>query len=145
MMACAGYAGLMGRILIQRSRKLDLGHIDLLAIVQRDVVLKRAASTNGGEWAGPCPFCGGRDRFRVWPSPANGNPRAWCRQCGFNGDALAYVMARDNVAFVDACQGLGIALDTYPGRTGRTCIKSPVQRMQDTRTVSAEREWAALA
>ena len=41
--------------------------VDLLALIGRDVQLRRVASTNGGEWAGPCPFCGGHDRFRVWP------------------------------------------------------------------------------
>jgi len=36
------------------------------------------------EWAGPCPFCGGTDRFHVW---SRGN--AWCRpgpgHCGWSG------------------------------------------------------------
>jgi len=40
--------------------------IDLLQLVG-DSGLKRVVATNGGEWAGACPFCGGRDRFRVWP------------------------------------------------------------------------------
>jgi hypothetical protein len=29
--------------------------------------LKKAANTNGGEYSGACPWCGGDDRFRVWP------------------------------------------------------------------------------
>lgn len=60
--------------------------------------LKRVATTNGGEWAGPCPVCGGDDRLRAWPSPREGNPRAWCRQCERSGDALdwaAWVAGRD--------------------------------------------------
>jgi hypothetical protein len=56
--------------------------------------LRRAASTNGGEWAGPCPLCGGRDRLRVWPEPREGFPRAWCRQCKASGDALAWATRR---------------------------------------------------
>ena len=41
--------------------------------------LKRVASTGGGEFAGPCPFCGGHDRFRV--QPAN---NIWlCRYCKY--------------------------------------------------------------
>ena len=39
--------------------------IDLLAIIQQDTQLKKVANTNGSEYAGPCPFCGGQDRFRV--------------------------------------------------------------------------------
>lgn len=50
--------------------------------------LRRVARTNGGEWAGPCPLCGGDDRLRVWPSPKEGSPRAWCRRCDASGDAL---------------------------------------------------------
>lgn len=37
----------------------------------------------GKEWAGPCPKCGGRDRFIV-----RANDRFWCRQCEFKGDNL---------------------------------------------------------
>jgi DNA primase len=83
---------------------MDTGHINLLEIIGRDTKLKKAASTNGGEWAGPCPFCGGRDRFRVWPQPAGGKPRFWCRQCECSGDAIDYVMHRDNVSFHAACE-----------------------------------------
>lgn len=54
------------------------------------VQLRRVGRTNGGEWAGPCPLCGGRDRLRAWPSPSKGHPRAWCRQCKRTGDALAW-------------------------------------------------------
>ena len=50
--------------------------------------LRRVAATNGGEWAGPCPLCGGKDRLRVWPSPPKAHPGAWCRQCETSGDTL---------------------------------------------------------
>jgi hypothetical protein len=34
---------------------------------------KKVASTGGGEFAGPCPFCrDGKDRFRVWPEQGEG-------------------------------------------------------------------------
>jgi len=59
---------------------------DLLALIGRDT-LRHIASTNGGEWAGPCPFCGGTDRCRVWPNQEGG--RFWCRQCEAQGDAIA--------------------------------------------------------
>ena len=41
---------------------------------------KKAATTNGGEYAGPCPNCGGSDRFRVWPVEKGGEGRCWCRR-----------------------------------------------------------------
>lgn len=69
-----------------------LQNTDLLALTGRDTTLKKVSSTNGGEWAGPCPFCGGRDRFRVWPNADR--PSWWCRQCKRNGDAIAYLVER---------------------------------------------------
>lgn len=78
---------------------------DLLSVVGRDVALKRVATTRGGEWAGPCPFCGGADRFRVQPERG----LWWCRQCSPDEhwqDIFAYVMRRDGVDFPEAAARL---------------------------------------
>ena len=64
--------------------------IQLLEDALAEGVLRRVASTNGGEWAGPCPLCGGEDRLRVWPTPRTGKPGAWCRRCEASGDALSW-------------------------------------------------------
>ena len=39
--------------------------VDLLSLAGRDTKLSKRpiAVTGGGEYAGPCPLCGGRDRF----------------------------------------------------------------------------------
>jgi DNA primase len=79
--------------------------VDLLALIGRDTPLKWAANTKGGEYAGPCPFCGGEDRFNVWPNADP--PHWWCRQCEKSGDAIAYIMQRDGLDFRAACQHLG--------------------------------------
>jgi DNA primase len=65
--------------------------VDLLALAGQNTALKRVASSGGGEWAGPCPFCGGQDRFRVQPRRPGGG-RWLCRQCtdGKWQDALAF-------------------------------------------------------
>ena len=65
--------------------------VDLLALAGRSTALKRVASSGGGEWAGPCPFCGGQDRFHVQPRHPGGG-RWLCRQCtdGKWQDALAF-------------------------------------------------------
>ena len=88
---------------------VDLSSIDLLALIGADTTLKRAASTNGGEWAGPCPFCGGRDRFSVQPN-AKGKGRWFCRGCGDGRwhDAVDYVRRRDSLGFREALGRLGI-------------------------------------
>lgn len=49
---------------------------DLLALVEHDTTLKAA----GAYYIGPCPFCGGRDRFTV--KATKDGPRWHCRHCG---------------------------------------------------------------
>src|SRR5437764_15116888 len=80
--------------------------MNLLDFVTRDTGLRRMASTHGGEYAGPCPFCGGRDRFRVWPNMAQ--PRYWCRVCRKSGDAIQYLRDHDNLSFVEARAQVGM-------------------------------------
>jgi len=63
---------------------------NLVDAIGTDTQLRRVASTNGGEYAGACPFCGGVDRFRVWPNQDGG--RWWCRQCERSGDLVAYLV-----------------------------------------------------
>ncbi|HET8626913.1 MAG TPA: primase-helicase zinc-binding domain-containing protein, partial [Thermomicrobiales bacterium] len=80
--------------------------VDLLALIGEDTRLKKVATTRGGEYAGPCPFCGGRDRLRVQPERG----RWWCRHCSEDArwqDALAYVMRRDGLDFKSAAAMLG--------------------------------------
>jgi hypothetical protein len=81
---------------------IDQSSIDLVQLVGGG--LKKVAGTNGGEWAGACPFCGGRDRFRVWPEQG----RWWCRQCERSGDAVSFVQQRKQVSFAAALRGLGL-------------------------------------
>ena len=86
----------------------------LFDLVSQDVPIRRAASTGGGEWCGPCPSCGGRDRFRAWPERG----RYWCRQCGRRGDALQYLRDFHGLTFAEAKRALG--LDTAPPSRAET-------------------------
>jgi hypothetical protein len=62
---------------------------------RRGIKLKRA----GKELVGPCPKCGGDDRFAV-----NVPKQVWhCRSCGVGGDVIKLVEHLDGVAFIDAC------------------------------------------
>lgn len=74
-----------------------------LAWLERDTHLRKAAATHGGEYAGACPFCGGRDRFRAWPEQG----RYWCRQCGAQGDAIEYLRRKGAMSFREAVSALG--------------------------------------
>lgn len=84
--------------------------IDLIALIGPDTALHKAARITGRgvEYQGPCPFCGGTDRFRVQPDMG----LWWCRQCSESehwSTAPDYVMRRDAVTFRDALKTLGLA------------------------------------
>ena len=80
--------------------------MNLLNLIEADgSTMKRLAGTNGGEFAGACPWCGGVDRFRVWPEQKDG--RYWCRGCGKHGDAIQYLRDKRGLSFQDACRFLG--------------------------------------
>lgn len=95
--------------LIDRERVI--ARADLLTLIGRDTDLKRVASTNGGEWAGPCPMCGGTDRLHVQP---NADPAGWfCASCTGRPhpgrpwkNAIDYVMMRQALDFRAACEYL---------------------------------------
>ncbi|MCK5541694.1 MAG: toprim domain-containing protein [Desulfobacterales bacterium] len=62
------------------------------AVLKTTVVLKKVASTKGGEYAGHCPGCGGTDRFRVWPAEKGGAGSYWCRGCSKGGDTVQFLV-----------------------------------------------------
>jgi DNA primase len=88
--------------------------VNLLELASRATALRRVASSGGGEWAGPCPFCGGRDRFHVQPYYPGGG-RWLCRGCtqGAWQDAIAYGQRLyPGLGFQEVCQRLGEGLPT---------------------------------
>lgn len=85
---------------------IDQSTINILDLVPTR--LKRVAGTGGGEHHGPCPRCGGRDRFAVQPN-APGGGRWSCRQCSPRwGDAVALVMWLEGLDFRAALEHLGL-------------------------------------
>jgi DNA primase len=84
----------------------------LFNLLQADGIdLKRVSACNGGEYAGPCPFCGGKDRFRVWPEMKGG--RYWCRSCSRRGDAVQYLRDARGLGYKEACERLGVAMKSW--------------------------------
>lgn len=77
--------------------------INLVDLAGRYTELRRVTP---GEWHGPCPFCGGTNRFRV---------RAdffACRQCERSGDAIEFVKLKQGVEFTEAIAILGGDMST---------------------------------
>lgn len=104
-------------------------HIDIMDLISTSATLKKVSSTRGGEYAGACPFCGGKDRFHVWVQD-----NTWsCRQCVDSNmtpqDAISYVARRDNVNFIEACNRLGIDLEN--GNGSHATSKRGYSGMQD--------------
>lgn len=90
--------------------------VDLYHLAGRDTHLKRV----GAGWhSGPCPFCGGHDRF-VLKRTADGW-RWLCRHCtdGRYLDVIDYVQRRNRVGFKEAIRELGGNLTTSPLRHER--------------------------
>ena len=106
---------------------------DLLALVSTP--LKRVSSSEGGEYAGPCPACGGRDRFHVQPA----RHRWLCRRCteGRWRDAIAlYRLVVPGASFVDAVRALA-------GEVRFVQARRPALRLPATESETAEPPGAA--
>jgi hypothetical protein len=91
---------------------------------------------------GPCPFCGGVDRFAIkYSGPAN--KQLWmCNQCHPTwGDAIEFVKLRDGVQFKNAVLTLGGDL-THQQKP--TMKRPPLPAAADYDTPPAK-EWQAAA
>ena len=115
--------------------------------------LKKVSTTNGGEWAGPCPFCGGNDRFRVWPEQGP-TGRYWCRRCSKSGDGIQFLRDQDGLGYREACARLGVmpSLSFKPGTPTRQTAtdwqprkpKTPGIIWQEKASVFVEKSKLAL-
>lgn len=97
--------------------------LDLMA--QNGIRLRKAGNTHGGEYQGPCPWCGDAsrkdsDRFHVWPKQNETDKQGrvvacpgkyWCRpglgHCGRSGDAIQFIIDYEGITFKEACARLG--------------------------------------
>lgn len=78
--------------------------VDLLSEYGFSPVKKTAT-----EWASPCPFCGGKDRFQIWPDEGEGRGYYWCRQCDAKGDGIQFLRDFADMNYGDACKRVGVA------------------------------------
>gem|GEM_PF-2478343 len=89
--------------MLPQTQIVQARQVDLLRLIEPDTTLTRIANTHGGEYAGPCPFCGGTDRFHIVPSAG----KWYCRQCTpRGGDSIDYVQRREQIAFQAAVEFL---------------------------------------
>lgn len=83
----------------------------ILSLLQsHGITPKKKATTHGGEYASPCPRCGGSDRFLSWPE--QGELGTWyCRGCDLGGDAIEFLREFDGLSFAEACTRLNVSRD----------------------------------
>lgn len=89
---------------IQRAREADI----LEEAMARGAVLKRF----GHEWTGPCPVCGGKDRFSINPAKRIFNCRG-----ATGGDVIRLVEHVEAIPFIQACEAING--EPPPGRASR--------------------------
>lgn len=118
--------------------------------------LKKVAGTNGGEWAGACPWCNGKDRFRFWPEhPASNTGRWLCRQCQRTGDGIDLVRELKGVGYREACELLRIApkagkpsprarQEKKPAAASPACDRLPSPTWQEQALIFLERARQSL-
>lgn len=103
--------------------------VDILATARRFATLKRAGAN---EYVGPCPHCGGRDRFGV-----NTRKKVFnCRGCGAKGDVIALVMLAQRLSFAEAVADLEARLSDR--RTSRTPDHSPAEDVERKRRLALQ-------
>jgi CHC2 zinc finger/Toprim domain len=117
----------LDRDLIERAHQ-----VDILAVAQRYAKLQRDGGRNSKEFAGPCPICGGEDRFAV-----NTKKQKWnCRGCDEGGDVIALIEHITGRTFIEAIELL----------TGQQWPQRQItERAQRDRTGAASSDHRPLA
>jgi hypothetical protein len=96
---------------------IDRAHAaDIVALAKRLGARLKPVRARAWKWMGPCPGCGGTDRFSVNPEKRIFN----CRRGG-GGDTIAMVRHVRGVDFIEAIEFI----------TGEECVKSPTGEDSD--------------
>lgn len=84
-----------------------------------------------GNYKGPCPICGGKDRFHVFPDqPPSGDLAVkagvsggyWCRQCDLSGDYIQWLVEVEGWGWTKIFEFLGVEGEAQTG------LRPPKQR-----------------
>mgnify|MGYP000981153168 CR=1 FL=1 len=101
----------------------------LLELALENTQLRRTAAR---EWAGPCPLCGGEDRFTVTTEAGrDGLGLFWCRGCKAGGDRVDYLRRVRGMSFRDACSFLGRHVEVWPPVRQRSSRKPCAPEVRD--------------
>lgn len=103
---------------------------DILSLYQGMGFAAKQKTTT--EFAGPCPDCGGNDRFCIWSGGQgkHGMGRFYCRGCGLQGDAIQFLREFQSLGYGEACRTLGLTPAASSGRKAAREPSAPVQTAQ---------------
>lgn len=76
---------------------------NILDFYAQDMPTVHLASSGRNDFCGPCPRCGGSDRFLIKRNGA----LFYCRQCGAKGDAANYLVTIRGLTMAEALRSLG--------------------------------------
>lgn len=94
-----------------------------------------------GEYAGPCPRCGGVDRFLVWPGEGT-TGRYLCRQCEAQGDGIQFLRDFHGMGYHEAREALRLPTSSAGQRKNGACAATAWEP-KEARQPSTE--WQAAA
>jgi hypothetical protein len=82
------------------------GNIDELKrrLPRLETTVPNLFSKTASEMAGPCPKCGGKDRFII----NTADQRFWCRQCKWHGDVIDYNCFDEGLDLKGLMQAYGV-------------------------------------
>lgn len=116
---------------------------DLLSLAESITTLRKTASSNGGEWSGPCPFCGRATHNGFVVQPHASEARWLCRKCtdGKWQDVINFIERRDNLTFLDAVKALfGPAVQLSPDRA--EALQAERRAAEEAKRLEEERSQA---
>ncbi|MHC1712532.1 MAG: toprim domain-containing protein [Solidesulfovibrio sp.] len=100
---------------------------DILSLYHGMGLAAKQKTTN--EFGGPCPSCGGNDRFCIWSGGQgkHGLGRFYCRGCGRQGDAIQFLRDFQGKGYGEACRELGLTPAAPAGNrtTGKPGAPAP--------------------
>lgn len=108
--------------MIQQDLVNQARSIDILSLTRERFPLQKESTR---EWSGPCPKCGGEDRFHVTPTGF------FCRQCHPDfGDAIEYMFWMHRLSFSDAVHMLTNQTAPLPDIKPQPIVKPAQQPTQ---------------
>ncbi len=98
---------------------------------------------SSSEYAGECPFCGGNDRFIVWPEQGEFG-RFWCRGCGKSGDSIEFLRLQ-GMSYPEACNVVGKELKPVNGGKMKSKFSIPKEKWTPISIEGPKDSWQEKA